>query len=42
MQNVPVRVRLNFDQNAQVYVMCVRPNIECAGVRACNLKIRHN
>ena len=42
MQNVRVRVRLNFGQNAHVRAMCVRPKIECANVRACEAKNRRN
>lgn len=42
MQNVRVQVRLNFGKNEHVRAVCVWPKIECAGVRACDLKIRRN
>ena len=31
-----------FVKNAHVRAMCVWPKIKCAGVRACDPKIRHN
>jgi hypothetical protein len=40
--NAHVRVRSEFWQNAHVRVMCVRPKIECANVRACEAKNRRN
>ena len=40
--HVRVRVRFEFWQNAHVRAMCVRPNIECANVRACEAKNRRN
>ena len=40
--HVRVRVRLEFWQNAHVRAMCVRPNIECANVRACEAENHRN
>ena len=40
--HVRVRVRLEFWKKAHVRAMCVRPDIECANVRACEAKNRRN
>ena len=40
--HVRVRVRLELWQNAHVCAMWVRPKIECANVRACEVKNRRN
>ena len=37
-----VCVCLNFRQNAHLHAMCVRPKIQHAYVRVCDLKIRRN
>ncbi len=46
LQNYPfainVHVRFEFPQNAHVCVMCLQPKIECANVRACELKNLRN
>ena len=42
LQNVRVRVWLDFGQNAHVHAMCVRPKLKCANVHVCDPKIHRN
>ena len=40
--NAHVRAPFDFWQNAHMRGTCVRPKIECANVRVCEAKNRHN